>query len=46
MTEKPLPVPSGKLIAYTLPGADVDVEACIRPWMRLFVPIGCRFRSR
>ncbi len=31
MTEKPQPVPSGKVVAYPLPGAEVDVEACIRP---------------
>lgn len=31
MSEEPLSVPSGKLIAYPLPGAEIDVQACIRP---------------
>lgn len=28
---EPLPVPPGKLIAYAIPGAQIDVDACLRP---------------
>ena len=29
--QAPLPVPPGKLIAYAIPGADIDVKACLKP---------------
>ena len=31
MTQNPFPVPAGKLIAYAIPGAQIDVKACLRP---------------